>query len=50
MASVRKSNFSTAPVENSQTENGTSISAPQQVVKEISDNWCVTGRRGSSAE
>ena len=44
------SNFSVAPVENSQIENGTSISAPQQVVNEISDNACVTGRRGISAE
>ena len=45
-----QSNFSVAPVENSQIENGTSISAPQQVVKEISDSWCVIGRRGISAE
>ena len=45
-----KSNFSVTPVEYSQIENGTSISAPQQVVKEISDSACVTGRRGISAE
>ncbi len=45
-----KSNFSVAPVEYSQIANGTSISAPQQVVNEISDSACVTGRRGISAE
>ena len=33
-----KSNFSVAPVEYSQIENGTSISAPQPVVKAISDS------------
>src|SRR4029450_3254430 len=45
-----KSTFNVTPVENSQSENGTSISAPQQVVNEISDSACVTGRRGISAE
>ena len=38
------------PVEYSQTENGNNSSAPQPVVKEISDRGCVTGRRGISAE
>ena len=35
-----KSNFSVTPVEYSQIENGSSISAPQQVVNEISDSAC----------
>src|SRR5207253_6206333 len=44
------SNFSVRPVENSQIENGTSMAAPQQVVNEISDSGCVTGRRCINAE
>jgi len=49
-AKTRASGFSATPLKNSHSAPGTISAAPNPMVATISDNGCVTGRRGISAE